>query len=171
MFLDENDRASLAVGSESILIETALLHADGEDSFRLDQTWAELKQDSREAKVVIPLAEDIVTIAKRPAERIIRLHKGVQERTETVQVPLEHQDVDVKRVEVGRVIEEPPSIREEDGVTVIPVLREELVLTKQLVLEAEIHISKVSRQELHEETITLREETIAVERGEEKDSM
>ena len=171
VFLEGTDKASITFGTESILIDTTLLYADGGNSFKLDQTLAELRQSSQETKLIIPLAKDIVTVTKKPSQRVIRLHKGVRERTETVQVSLEHQDVDVKRVEIGEVVDVPPTLREENGVTVIPILREELILTKQLILEAEIHVSKVSRQELHEETVTLREETIAVERGEEKESM
>ena len=55
-------------------------------------------------------------------------------------------------------------MREEDGVLIVPVLEERLVVTTELVLKEEIRITKRSRTELVREPVTLRSERAEVER-------
>jgi stress response protein YsnF len=55
-------------------------------------------------------------------------------------------------------------IRTEDGVTIIPVLEEALVVEKRLVLKREIRISKRSNLETVEIPVSLRKQRAKVER-------
>jgi stress response protein YsnF len=57
-----------------------------------------------------------------------------------------------------------PSTRTEDGVTIIPVLEEVLVVEKRLVLKREIRIRKRSTSENVEIPVSLRKQRAKVER-------
>ena len=65
---------------------------------------------------------------------------------------------------VGRPVETAPVVREEDGVLIVSVLEERLVVTTELVLKEEIRITKRSRTETVREPVTLRSERAEVER-------
>jgi stress response protein YsnF len=60
-------------------------------------------------------------------------------------------------------------VREEDGVLIVPVLEERLVVTTELVLKEEIRITKKSRTEMVREPVRLRSERVEVERLEGRD--
>jgi stress response protein YsnF len=57
-------------------------------------------------------------------------------------------------------------VREEDGVLIVPVLEERLVVTTELVLKEEIRITRKSRTETVREPVRLRSERAEVERRE-----
>jgi stress response protein YsnF len=60
-------------------------------------------------------------------------------------------------------------VREKDGVLIVPVLEERLVVTTELVLKEEIRITKKSRTEMVREPVRLRSERVEVERLEGRD--
>jgi stress response protein YsnF len=72
-------------------------------------------------------------------------------------------------VPIGRPVEVAPQVREEDGVLIVPVLEERLVVTTELVLKEEIRITKKSRTEMVREPVRLRSERVEVERLEGRD--
>jgi stress response protein YsnF len=67
-------------------------------------------------------------------------------------------------VPIGRPVEAAPQVREEDGVLIVPVLEERLVVTTELILKEEIRITKKSRTEMVREPVRLRSERVEVER-------
>jgi uncharacterized protein (TIGR02271 family) len=93
----------------------------------------------------------------------------VQIRTEVEEVPgrLEveafREEVEVEHVPVGQVVTEKVAPWEEDGVLIVPVYEEQLVLTKRLVLREHLRVRRVetSERQLFEET--LRRERLVVE--------
>ena len=58
-----------------------------------------------------------------------------------------------------------PQIRTEDGVTIIPVLEEIVVVEKRLILKREIRISKRAISETAEIPVSLRKQQATVERS------
>ena len=64
----------------------------------------------------------------------------------------------VDRVPLGVPVEVAPAVREEDGVLIVPVLEEQLVLTTRLILKEEIRITRRSRTEVVREPVRLRSE-------------
>jgi len=118
--------------------------------------------------LMIPVVEETARIDKRVVEtgRV-----RVSTRTETVdQVlceSLRSNTVEVTRVPVDRTLSEgevPPVVRDEDGVMIIPVLEEILVVEKRLVLKEELHIRRSSADEDVEVPVTLRKQRAVVER-------
>jgi stress response protein YsnF len=71
--------------------------------------------------------------------------------------------VSVERVPIGRAVTEPPPVREE-GVLIVPVLEERLIVTTELVLKEEIRITRKSRTETVREPVRLRTEQVQIER-------
>jgi uncharacterized protein (TIGR02271 family) len=90
------------------------------------------------------LAEQL-EVGKRTVETArVRIGTRVVEREETVEMPLRHDELEVERVSVDRVVERPSEIRIEGDVTIVPVHEEVLVVTKQLVLKEELRITRRS---------------------------
>ena len=72
---------------------------------------------------------------------LVRVHKTVLHEEQQFDIPaLEHVEIDVDRVPVGRVIDAPMETRTEGDVTIVPVHEERWVLTRQLVLTEELHL-------------------------------
>lgn len=113
----------------------------------------------------IELVEEHAEITKRAIERgrvVVRTH--VESRDEIVESALQQEDVTVERVPVGLPVEVAPAVREEDGVLIVPVLEEQLVVSTRLILKEEIRITKHVRTEVVQEIVHLRAERAVVER-------
>ena len=68
------------------------------------------------------------------------------------------------RVPIDRRVEQVPEIRTENGVTIVPIVEERLVIEKQLFLKEELHIRRDVKTETVEVPVTLRSERAMVER-------
>jgi uncharacterized protein (TIGR02271 family) len=113
----------------------------------------------------VELAEERLEIGKREVERgRVVVRTRVEERDEVAEVELQQDEVTVERVPRGVPVEAAPVVREEDGVLVIPVVEEQLVVTTRLVLKEEIRITRRRRTELVREPVRLRSEQADIER-------
>jgi stress response protein YsnF len=83
---------------------------------------------------------------------------------ELAKATLKSDTVEVTRVPVHKVVEAAPEIRTEGNVTIVPVLEEVLVVTKQLVLKGELHIRRRVETETVEVPVSLRKQRAIVER-------
>jgi uncharacterized protein (TIGR02271 family) len=72
----------------------------------------------------------------------VQVDKRVEKRTRRVSAPVLHEDVEVRRVPINRVVEEAPKARRRGDTVIVPVVEEELIVTKRLVLKEEIHLVK-----------------------------
>jgi uncharacterized protein (TIGR02271 family) len=115
----------------------------------------------------IPLAEERLIVRKEEVETgRVKVRTVVDEQEQLVREMLTHADVDVERVPIGQEVEAVPPVREEDGVTIIPVVREELIVQKRLILIEEVRLRRVTRTEEHAEPVVLRSQRAIVEREE-----
>jgi uncharacterized protein (TIGR02271 family) len=94
----------------------------------------------RENLVIPVVDEELQAGAKAVKTGSVRVDKHVDTRIQTVDMPLLHEDVEVKRVPVNRPVKEMPSVRKTGDTIIVPVVEEELVITKRLVLKEEIHL-------------------------------
>lgn len=94
----------------------------------------------------------------------VEVSKEVHEKT--VSIPLEtvRTSYHEERFPHNVVVEERPVIREEDGKIIVPVIREESIVVKQLVLVEEIHLTPTTTTQTNDQDITLREEIVTVNR-------
>jgi stress response protein YsnF len=122
--------------------------------------------DETEAHVErIPIVEERAIIEKRAVEGgRVRVRSHVEERQELLRETLSHEEVTVERVAIDREVSETPAIREENGVTIVPVVEEILVVERRLRLKEELHIRKVQRTEDVEVPVTVRSTRATVER-------
>ena len=107
----------------------------------------------------IELAEEQAEITKREVERgRVVVRTRVETRDEIAEIELQQEAVTVDHVPLGMPVEVAPAMREEDGVLIVPVLEEQLVLTTRLILKEEIRITRRSRTEVVREPVRLRSE-------------
>lgn len=131
-----------------------------EGTFPAPEAKAETVEEHR-----IPVARERATVRRETRETgRVRIIKNVREHTETIDEPVRQENVSVERVPIDRVVEEVPSVREEDGVIIIPVVEERLVVTKQFVLKEEVHVTRQQSEQRDSRTVTLRSEEVNVER-------
>jgi len=114
---------------------------------------------------VIPIVEEEVHVEKREVTTgKVRVHTRVDVVQETVKASLEEERVEVTRVPVGREIDHVPEVRTENGVTIVPVVEEVLVVEKRLILKEELHIRRNTRTENVETAVDLRKQRVEIER-------
>jgi uncharacterized protein (TIGR02271 family) len=124
-----------------------------------------LKSDTTTVSAPLRLLVEEITVARRRVEgETVRVSTVTREIEKIVDEALMHERVEVEHVAIGRQIDAVPPVREEEDVTIIPIVEEILVIEKRLVLKEEVHIRRVRVPEIHHEVITLREQDIAVER-------
>lgn len=120
-----------------------------------------------ERSVAIPLIEERLVTGKREIETgRVRVRTLVEEHETLVEEQLARAEVEVERVPMHVEIDEVPSVREKGDLTVIPVVREMLVVEKKLILTEEVHIRRTSTVEQHAQPVTLRSQRAVVEREE-----
>jgi uncharacterized protein (TIGR02271 family) len=113
----------------------------------------------------IPVVEERVSIHKREHETDrVRIQTVVDEALERVGAELEHEDVRVERVAMNREVSTAPQVREENGVLIVPVLEEVLVVQKRLVLKEELHIHRKRTREHVEQAVRVRRMRAEVQR-------
>lgn len=112
----------------------------------------------------IPVIEEQMIVEKKTIEtgRII-ISKKVEEKVETVAVPLHHEEYIVEHVAFDKLIDELPSVRYEGNVMIIPVVKE--VMVKRMLLVEEIQITKLIKETSEPQQMTLRKEVVTVERS------
>jgi stress response protein YsnF len=124
-----------------------------------------ISQDTSSEVEVIALAEEEVRLDKRIVTTgKVRVRTIVDVETELAKATLDGETVEVTRVPIDRIVEQPPGIRVEDNVTIIPVLEEVLIVEKRLVLKEEVHIRKPATTEDVEIPVELRKQHAVIER-------
>jgi uncharacterized protein (TIGR02271 family) len=113
----------------------------------------------------IPLVQEKLTVAKRSVETgRVRIRTVVDEKLVRVSEQLERDDVTIERVTVNREVTEVPAVREENGVLIIPVLEEVVVVEKRLLLKEELHVHRNRRSEPVDEAVRLKSMRAEAER-------
>ena len=113
----------------------------------------------------IPVVEERVSIGKRAVETgRVQVHSRVVEDRSVLSETVTSESVSVERVPIGRDIDEVPPVREEDGVVIVPVVEERLIVTRQLVLREEIRLIKREHEETVEIPVSLKRKEIEIER-------
>jgi len=91
----------------------------------------------------------------------VRIRTIVEEVPRHLEVDAYYEDVQIEHVPVGRIVKARESPREEDGIYIVPVYEEQLVVVKRLLLKEELHIRRQGATEtrLFEDTV-LRERLV-----------
>ena len=107
--------------------------------------------------------EDAV-LSKRVRKTLVRAAITTSTRHELVEADLAHDQVVVERVAIGRIVETIPPVRQEGDVTIMPVVEEEVIVTRRLVLREEVHLRRIRTVVRHAQDVELREQHVAVTR-------
>lgn len=142
---------------------------DGTYLIPLDQTMLtdmELASLDNNDQIVVPVIEEELLVTKQQIERsVVRVTTKVNSREEVVEEPLLHEWVSVERVPVNQFIEgDLPNVREEDGVMVIPIIEEVLVIQKKILLREEVRLIKRKATVRKPQRVVLRSQVVEVER-------
>lgn len=114
---------------------------------------------------VIPLIEEQLVVGKQVVQTAkVRLHKTVQLYEEALNEPLAVRTFDIERVVLNRPVDTAPEVRQEGQTTIYPLVEEQLVLAKQLILKEEVHVTRRDTERLDTQVVTLRREHLTVER-------
>ena len=113
--------------------------------------------------VKIPVIEEKISYRteRRPVGKV-RLTKQVHHETVTVDESVTTETAEVQRMPMDRFVDEVPTIRQEEDVTIIPVVEE--VIVKRLRLVEEIHIRKTRQTKHDAREVSLRKETVDIQR-------
>jgi uncharacterized protein (TIGR02271 family) len=123
--------------------------------------------ETDEGEMVIPVIEEEAIIEKELVVRgKVRAHKRVETFEKLIDAMTTSEEVIVERIEVNTLLDDDiaPHVREEDGVLIIPVFEEILVVEKRLLLREEVRLSKRLTTHNVPQKITLRREIVDIER-------
>jgi len=115
--------------------------------------------------VVIPIIEEQLSVGKRVVTTgVVRLQKTVHEYQEALNESLLSTGYDVERIVKNTPVENTPDVRHEGNVTIYPVVEEQLILTKQLILKEEVHVTQRTVEHRDTQVVTLQREQISIQR-------
>lgn len=126
-------------------------------------------EHNKEADVTLKLAEEQIELTKQKVvDGRVRVTRSTTEHDEVINTLLNKEKVEVEHVAKAQHIESMPEIREENGVLIVPVVEEEVVVVRKLVLKEEIHIRKVQETVPFQEVVTRRKQQVNIEKEDDR---
>jgi uncharacterized protein (TIGR02271 family) len=153
-----------------IAVSETLLQATDDGSYQLLINETEVQHLSAtnddEEQIVIPVVAEELTVEKRSVTAgIVRAHKRVESIEEVVDEPLLRERVSVEHIAINQLVAgEAPVARYENGVLVIPILEEVLVVEKRLYLKEEVRLTKRRETVREPQRVIVRREVVDIER-------
>lgn len=92
----------------------------------------------------------------------VLINKRIEEVPQELSVDLTQQGIAVERVPIGQVVETAPGPRWEEDTFVMPIVQEEIVVQRRLVLVEEVRLTRTSETEQHLIPGTIRREVIEI---------
>ncbi len=117
-----------------------------------------------ERRTVPVIEEELVAGTRKVKTGSVRVRKQVEHTRKEVNMPTVRDVISVDRVPVNRVVAAIPETRTEGDTVIVPVVEEELVVEKRLILKEEIHIRRRRVEGRTGKTVTLDRESAIVER-------
>jgi len=126
-------------------------------------------QGNESKKKIVPIVKEEARIDKRPKLRATySFQKETDVRNIEQSVFLKEDSIDINEISVEKEIKSYPKIRTEGDVTIIPVVREEEVVSKKLILEKEVHITKKRDVKKKDIQIDIRTENLKITKDTQK---
>ena len=137
------------------------------DCHRWLRNMASSKKEDMDEKATLTLVQEEAHVDKRsvPTGKV-RVHTVLDNVEEIASATLQEEQVDVTRVPVNQPVNEAPTVRTVDGVTIVPVLEEIMVIEKQLILREELHIHRRVTTAKIEVPVSLKKQRAVIERVE-----
>lgn len=116
-------------------------------------------------EVILPIVAETLVVGKRTiVTGRVRVTTGIDERPVDVRETLVHGGVEIERTAIGEEVLSVPPVRDEGDTIVVPVVREELVVTKRLILVEEVRLRRTAMTEAYAETMALRSQRAVIDR-------
>ena len=110
--------------------------------------------------------EELEVAVKTTETGAVRIHKIAHEEMQPIPVSLRSQTVEVKRFTVNRPVEHKFEPRHEGDTLIIPVFEYVPIITMQLTLKEEVHVTTtVSQQEVFQNVLVNTEELVVERRS------
>lgn len=117
------------------------------------------------ADLRIPIVEEQAHVAKREIDtERVRVRTVVDTREELLTNTLAIEALEVERRPVDRAVDAAPAPRQEGDATIISLVEERLIVTKQLFVVEEVLVRRVATREPVSAAVTLRATRALVER-------
>ena len=125
-------------------------------------------QPQQKAVVTVPIIEEYVTVGKKEIETArVTLSKTVNESIQSFEIPLQKEEIVIKRVPKNELVDTMPAAsRYEGDVMIIPVLKEVAVIEKRVMLVEEIHVTKLKTEKTETQEVAVRKEEVNIKRTE-----
>jgi len=115
-------------------------------------------------QIRVPIYEERLRTEVRPVDLgEVRIHRTVEHVPMTATRSVERDELEIERVRVDRLLDQPVEPYQDGEWTVVPVMEEVLVVTRQLVLTEEVRIRTKRVAEEQEVYEVLRREHVSVE--------
>lgn len=115
-----------------------------------------------DATTTVSIAQERLKVSKQKTERLAAtIRFRTREEEVLVRETLRREQVDVERLPVDRIVDEPPAMREEGDVTIIPIVEE--VMVRRFRIVEELHVRRRSEAVEVEETVTLRRQDVQID--------
>lgn len=151
---------------ERMIVPKSRVRETADGAYRFDSSFAALLDGAQTGEYVFPVIEEQIEVGKRTVERErVRVSTHVSTRDEDVDVPLFHEELEVSRVALDRIVESAEGPRQEGDTMIVPVYHEVLVVEKRLILREEVRLKRVRREHHDRRQVTLRREEVQVERA------
>ena len=114
---------------------------------------------------VVPILAEELSVAKEVVETgRVRLNVVTRTHEELVDEMLTDEIAEVEHVAIGKPVDSMPQVRREGDTTIVPVVEEEVVVQRRLVLKEEIRIRLVRTARRHQERVAVHRQEAIVTR-------
>jgi uncharacterized protein (TIGR02271 family) len=165
--LDDGVLVRLEDGRNVLLPAEALrAERDGSYTVGFDLVPDADASEPRSSGTIPVLSEELAVERRTHVTGGVRLHKHVTERIARVDEPIVRERVTVERVPVNRPVLDGriPTVREHDGLLIVPLIEEVLVVEKRLMVREELHVRRIREETRDRREVPLRREHVDVER-------
>lgn len=132
---------------------------------QISQTDNKIGDKFSESAAIIPIIQEEIVVDKYVVEKgKVRVSKRVSEHEEIIDEPLFHEEVQVERVPINKIVDAKPAVRQEGDLMIIPVVEEQVFVEKRLVLVEELRVRKQVIETHQPQTVTLLKEQVEIER-------
>jgi stress response protein YsnF len=114
---------------------------------------------------IVPVLAEELSVTKEAVETgRVRLSVVTHTRDELVDELLTDETAEIEHVAIGKPVDSIPEVRQEGDITIVPVVEEEIVVQRRLMLKEEIRIRRVRTTRRHQERVILHRQEAAISR-------
>ncbi len=152
-------------GGRTVVVPTEFLLAGMAPAMPDSQRAAVGAQTPSEREIVIPLIAEQVQVGKQTVTTgKVRVHRDVENFSQTVGLPLTRTSWEVERTPVGEVFAERPEVRQEGEIMIFPLVEERLVAKREYFVVEEVRVRQVATTTERTATLELKRDVLTVDR-------